>query len=100
MKARDIAGSVGRRASSAREQCEAALARIAARNPALNAVITLRPDVSLAEAAAVDARVAAGERMPLAGVPYTLREPLPSAGAVSASVTRAVAWPSRPGTRA
>ncbi len=76
MKAREIASAISARRTTARAQCEAALARIAARNPALNAIITQRPEVSLAEADAVDARVAAGEKLPLAGVPYTLKDNL------------------------
>ena len=43
MKAREIAVAVAAKRTTARAQCEAALARIAARNPALNAVITQRP---------------------------------------------------------
>jgi aspartyl-tRNA(Asn)/glutamyl-tRNA(Gln) amidotransferase subunit A len=76
MSARQIAAEVTQHRSSAREQCEAAIARIAAKNPALNAIVTLRPEASLAEADAVDARVAAGEKLPLAGVPYTLKDNL------------------------
>lgn len=76
MRAAEIAASVAQGRSSAREQCEAVLARIAAKNPALNAIVTQRPEVSLAEADAVDARIAAGEKLPLAGVPYTLKDNL------------------------
>ncbi len=76
MRAREIAAAVGARRTSARAQCEAALARIAVRNPALNAIVTQQPGVSLAEADAVDRRVAAGESLPLAGVPFTLKDNL------------------------
>ena len=45
MKAREIASAISARRTTARAQCEAALARIAARNPAMNAMITQRPEV-------------------------------------------------------
>ena len=54
-----IAREVGRRAVSAREVVEAALARVEAVNPTLNAVCTLN-DAALDEADAVDRRLAGG----------------------------------------
>jgi aspartyl-tRNA(Asn)/glutamyl-tRNA(Gln) amidotransferase subunit A len=45
------------------------LARIERLNPALNAVITLTADQALESAAAADARLAAGDRGPLLGIP-------------------------------
>ena len=43
--------------------------RIVRLNPALNALVTLSGDSALAAAAAADARIAAGERAPLLGIP-------------------------------
>ena len=49
-------------------------ARIAALNPALNAIIASDWGRSRAEARRADARGAAGERSPLLGVPYTVKD--------------------------
>lgn len=53
---------------------EAFLARIAARNPALNALVDFDPAPALQEAAALRGRLAAGERLPLAGVPVVVKD--------------------------
>jgi aspartyl-tRNA(Asn)/glutamyl-tRNA(Gln) amidotransferase subunit A len=50
------------------------LARIAALNPALNAYITLNPDVSLAQARAADARLAQGKGEALTGIPFAQKD--------------------------
>lgn len=73
MRASDIAGAVMARRSTAREMAEQALARIAAAHD-LNAVVATDPARTCAEADAVDARVAAGEAMPLAGVPIVVKD--------------------------
>ncbi|WP_315775565.1 MULTISPECIES: amidase [unclassified Bradyrhizobium] len=73
MRASDIARAVMARQSTAREMAEQALARIAAARD-LNAVVTTDPARTCAEADAVDARVAAGEAMPLAGVPIVVKD--------------------------
>ena len=51
-----------------------ALERIATHNPAINAVVTTDPDDSLRQAEAVEHRLAAGERLPLAGVPVVVKD--------------------------
>ncbi|MED5546409.1 AtzE family amidohydrolase [Novosphingobium sp. KA1] len=59
----------------------AALDRIAARNPAIIAVTRTLRDRALAEAAAVDAQLAAGQDPgPLAGVPYGVKDLFDVAG--------------------
>ncbi|WP_316183751.1 MULTISPECIES: amidase [unclassified Bradyrhizobium] len=73
MRASDIARAVMARQSTAREMAEQALARIAAAHD-LNAVVTTDPARTSAEAVAVDARVAAGEAMRLAGVPIVVKD--------------------------
>ncbi|HKZ04905.1 MAG TPA: AtzE family amidohydrolase [Methylomirabilota bacterium] len=69
-----IAAAVRRRSASARDTVEAALARIAERDKALNCFTAVLADAARREAAAVDARVAAGEDPgPLAGVPFAVK---------------------------
>lgn len=71
--ARQIAADVTAGRSSAVDTAKAALARIDAAK-ALNAVVTIDPARTLADAAAVDARLRAGEAMPLAGVPVIVKD--------------------------
>jgi aspartyl-tRNA(Asn)/glutamyl-tRNA(Gln) amidotransferase subunit A len=68
-----IAADVTAGRTSAVEAAEAALARIEAAT-SLNAVVTIDPARTLADAAAVDARVRAGEIIPLAGVPVIVKD--------------------------
>jgi len=70
----EIAGAVRSGAVSATEIARAALARIATREPALNAFTAVTAERALAEAAAVDARrIAGGDPGMLAGVPYAVK---------------------------
>ncbi len=74
LPAADIAGLVKSKKVSAKEAAVAALARLDAVNPAINAVVDHRPQDVLAEAAAVDAAIMRGEDVgPLAGVPVTVK---------------------------
>lgn len=64
------------------------LARIAAVNPALNAVIDLLAEPALAEAAAVDHRRAAGIPLrPLEGVPFSVKDSIEVQGTVCTAGT-------------
>lgn len=73
-EAATIAEAVRSRAVSAVAVAEAALARIAARNPTLNAFTDVTADRALAEARAVDEALARGEDPgPLAGVPFAVK---------------------------
>ena len=66
---------------SSRELTELALARIDALNPSLNAVVELRPEAALQEAATADEVTARGEAMgPLHSVPVTIKEALQITG--------------------
>ncbi|BAL77918.1 amidase [Bradyrhizobium cosmicum] len=77
--AREIAADVTAGRTSAVKTAEAALARIEAAR-ALNAVVTIDPTRTLADAAAVDARLHSGEAMPLAGVPVIVKDNIWAAG--------------------
>jgi amidase len=74
LSAKDIATLVRSKKISANEAAIAALARLDAVNPAINAVVEHRPADVLAQAAAIDAAIARGEDPgPLAGVPVTVK---------------------------
>ncbi len=75
LPASDIATRVRTKQISAVEVTRACLARIAALNPTLNCFITVSTDVALADAAAVDAKIARGDDAgPLAGVPLHVKD--------------------------
>ncbi len=73
----DIAAAIKSRETTATALTEAALGRISAVNPQLNAVVNTNPELSLKYAAQADAALAAGETIgPLHGVPMTLKDSL------------------------
>lgn len=81
LSATDIAARIRRREISAREAAEAALARLDAVNPALNAVVDWRPQLVRARADAVDATIARGDDAGvLGGVPITVKINVDQAG--------------------
>jgi amidase len=65
---------------SSRELVDAALARIDATQPQLNAFRCVRHDAARAEADAADRRRADGERLPLLGVPVAVKDDMHLAG--------------------
>jgi amidase len=76
-----VARRLRRRELSSRELTEALLARIEAVNPGLNAVVQLRAERALAEAAAADEAAAlGGELGPLHGLPLTVKDSFDVAG--------------------
>ena len=75
-----IAAAVNSGTTSARAVAEAALDRISAADPRLGAFTDATPARALAEAAAVDARIAVGVSLPLAGVPYAVKNLFDIAG--------------------
>ena len=74
--ARAVAAAVGKREIGAREIASAALARLHAVNPQLNAVIGSDDAWTLAQADEVDHRLAQGDTLPMAGVPVTVKDNL------------------------
>ncbi|MEO1276963.1 MAG: amidase, partial [Pseudomonadota bacterium] len=73
LSARDLAKAVRSGAASPIEALKAAQARAEARNPPLNAICLMNPDAER-EAEAVTHRLAAGEDLPLAGVPVLIKD--------------------------
>jgi amidase len=74
LPAKDIAALIRSKKVSAKEAALAALARLDAVNPSINAVVDHRPADVLAQAGAIDAAIAANQDLgPLAGVPVTVK---------------------------
>jgi amidase len=74
LPAADLAALIKSKKVSAQEAATAALARLDAVNPKINAVVDHRPADVLAQAGAVDAAIARGDDIgPLAGVPVTVK---------------------------
>ncbi len=79
--ATELSALVRRRDVSSREVASDALARLDAVNPSINAVVDWQPDVTLAQADAVDARIRRGEDAGLlAGVPVTVKVNIDQSG--------------------
>ncbi len=74
LSAVELAALIRDKQVSAKDATVAALVRIDAVNPAINAVVDHRPADALAQANAIDARLARGEDVgPLGGVPITVK---------------------------
>ena len=74
LSAAEMASLIRSKKVSAKEAATAALARLDAVNPKINAVVDHRPEDVLSQAAAVDAAIARGEDAgPLGGVPVTVK---------------------------
>lgn len=81
LSAGQLARAVQHRTVSASEVTKAHLDRLAAVNPAINAVVQDCSEEALHTAAALDARISAGENPgPLAGVPVTIKVNVDQAG--------------------
>ena len=78
--ARLIAASVGAGKVSAAEVAQAMCARIERFNPVYNAFVAYDRAKVMAAAAQIDARLARGEKLPLAGVPFSVKDNLWLAG--------------------
>ena len=74
LSAAEMASLIRSKKVSAKEAATAALARLDAVNPKINAVVDHRPEDVLAQAAVVDAAIGRGEDAgPLGGVPVTVK---------------------------
>jgi amidase len=81
LPATELAALIRSKKVSAKDAAAAALARLDAVNPAINAVVDHRPEDVLAQAAAIDAAIARNEAVgPLAGVPVTIKVNIDQAG--------------------
>ncbi len=81
LSAQELAGLIRSKKVSAKEAATAALARLEAVNPAINAVVDHRPEEVLSQAAEIDAAIARGEDPgPLAGVPVTIKANIDQVG--------------------
>ncbi len=79
--ASELAAAIRSREISALEVIDSYLARIAERNPALNAIVTMDADAARDRARAADAALARGDCWgALHGVPFTLKDAHPTAG--------------------
>lgn len=76
MSVMKLAGAVRDKQRSAVEVTRAALDRVAALDGRLGCFLKVDSDGAMAQAAVVDTRVAAGEQLPLAGVPVGLKDVL------------------------
>jgi amidase len=82
--AAELAAAIREGRTSSREVVSAALARIEAVNPAVNAVRVTLADTAMAAAEDADRRLAAGEQVgPLHGVPFTVKENVDVAGSAT-----------------
>ena len=81
LSATELAALIRSKKVSAKDAASAALARLDAVNPSINAVVDHRPEDVLAQAAAIDAEIARNEAVgPLAGVPVTIKVNIDQAG--------------------
>ncbi|MCU1487183.1 MAG: amidase [Actinomycetia bacterium] len=76
----DAGSMIRRNEVSSRELTEAMLARIDQANPTVNAVVELRAELALEEAAVADRRTEGHEPGPLHGVPITVKDSLDVTG--------------------
>jgi len=71
---KQLSAALAAKTISSVELTQLYLDRIASLNPKLNAYITVRPETSLAQASAADARLAAGQADVLTGIPFAQKD--------------------------
>src|SRR5579872_5966662 len=77
---RTLVEDLRRRQVSSVEVVRRYLERIAEVNPGLNAVVTVRADEAIRDAEAAEASIKAGTAGPLAGLPFTVKDTIETAG--------------------
>ena len=92
-----IAADVSSRRRSAVEVLEETLARIEASDVAIGAFLETAAEEATREARAVDARIAAGEELPLAGVPIAVKDNMWIEGRLATCASRILAGFRSPG---
>ncbi len=85
---REVRAKLGRRELSAVELAEAYLARIAAVDPVVHAMVTVTAETALAQAAAADRAIADGKDGPLAGVPLVIKDNMCTSGITTTCASR------------
>jgi aspartyl-tRNA(Asn)/glutamyl-tRNA(Gln) amidotransferase subunit A len=93
----ETAAGVSARRQTAVAVVEDALARIAAGDTGVRAFLEVTGELALEEARTVDARVSAGERLPLAGVPLALKDNIWVAGRHTTCASKVLAGFRPPG---
>jgi amidase len=89
LSATELAHLIRTRKVSAREAAEAALQRLVAVNPKINAIVEHRPELVLQQAENIDRKLARGEDPgPLAGVPVSIKINTDQAGFATTNGTR------------
>ncbi|MFD6056966.1 amidase [Rhodococcus wratislaviensis] len=89
--AQTIARAVTNREVSASQVLDDHLAHIKARNPELNALVTVAEDQAIRAADDLDTRIGRGEDVgPLAGVPFTVKDLIATAGVRTTAGSRAL----------
>lgn len=81
--AAEISAAVSAKALSAKDVVDASLTRIERLNPAINAFTDVTAERALEEAGRVDRAVADGARLPLAGVPFAVKNLFDMEGVVT-----------------
>ena len=87
----ELSSSLRRRKFSATELTRSLLERVNAAQPALNAFISIEPELALAEAAAADRLLASGDAPPLTGVPIAHKDLFCTAGSRTTCGSRMLA---------
>jgi aspartyl-tRNA(Asn)/glutamyl-tRNA(Gln) amidotransferase subunit A len=91
LSASEIAAKVQARELSARDVTAAFLAEIDRRDPQVGAFLTVSAERALADADAVQARLDAGEILPLAGVPVAVKDNISTEGIATTCASKILA---------